>query len=205
MGRFLKEVAKSILGWLPIAPICRLLDHARPATDIPIIVSVDVEPGARRVDRRDPGPWLEFEEFLERIPALRERLSRLTAAPVVFTWCLRMDPQVAETWGSPAWPAEAYRDAFAGLESVGDELGLHTHLWRWSHETDEWVTDNDPEWGRRCVTMALRTFEEAFGRSCPVHRGGDRDLSAEMLACLEDGGVKVDLSVEPGSLRRTPR
>jgi hypothetical protein len=198
VGRFLKAVVQAIAAWLPIASICRLLDRARRSSAIPIVVAIDVEPDVRLVDRRDPGPWRGFEEFVERIPALRERLSELTGAPVAFTWCLRMDPQVAETWGSPAWVAEAYRGVFAELERSGDELGLHTHLWRWSHETDEWVTDHDPVWGSRCVTMALDAFRRAFGRSCPVHRGGDRCLSAEMLACLDEGGVKVDLSVEPG-------
>jgi len=195
--RALRNALKPIAGALPMQSACRLLYRRRDA-EIPISLCVDIEPDDRLVDRDDPQRWHGFERLVPRIEALRERLSRTTGEPVPLTWLLRMDPQVAETWGSPTWAADTYRDVLAELESRGDEFGLHTHLWRWDPDAGEWFTDLDPAWGRRCVTMGLEAFETAFGRSCAVHRGGDHALDGEMLACLTEAGVEVDLTVEPG-------
>jgi hypothetical protein len=46
----------------------------------------------------------------------------------------------------------------------------------------------------------LKTFETAFGRPCPAHRGGDRILTSGMLRRLGAGRVAVDLTVEPDTL-----
>jgi hypothetical protein len=104
---------------------------------------------------------------------------------------------VAETWGSPAWLPETYGDSLADLTRSGDELGLHTHTWRW--ETEGWFADfEDPAWAEHCLTVGLDAFEASFGRPCTVHRGGDRFLSGAMLSCLDRRGVAIDLTVEPG-------
>jgi peptidoglycan/xylan/chitin deacetylase (PgdA/CDA1 family) len=182
-----------------IAASCLLLDQVRRRRDLSVVACVDVEPDLRAVDRAEPVPWLGFERLLERVPELRRELLELSGAPVAFTWCLRMDPQVAETWGSPAWVRDAYGDALAQLVDEGDELGLHTHTWRWSDDRGEWIAEyDDPAWEEHCVTMALEAFEDAFGRPCLTHRGGDHFLSPAMLARLGKAGVAVDLTLEPG-------
>jgi hypothetical protein len=198
VSRPLKRVLKVIAGLLPLPTLCRLFYRGRRA-EIPIVLCFDVEPDDRAVDPKNPGPWRGFEDQVQRIAPLRERLSKLSQEPVVFTWFIRMDPQIAATWGSPSWAAESYGNVFAQLRKSGDELGLHTHLWRWDDAAAEWTTDHDePAWGTHCLTEGLDAFESAFGTSCPVYRGGDRFLSGEMLARLETRGVKADLTVEPG-------
>src|SRR2546421_9273181 len=126
--------------------------------EIPVVLCIDIEPDDRAVDRRNPDRWRGFEQFAPRVETLRERLRRVTGAPVAFTWLVRMDPQVADTWGSPTWAVERYADALAELELRGDELGAHTHLWRWHEGTGEWVTDHDSAWAKRCVKMSLDAF-----------------------------------------------
>ena len=171
----------------------------RRRAEIPVVACVDVEPDLRVFDRGAPPAWTGFERFVQRLPALRERLSELTGAPVAFTWFLRMDPQVAECCGSPAWVAETYRDSFADLVGSGDELGLHTHPWRWDTQAGNWIAEyDDAAWGEHCLAMGLDAFEQTFGRPCPAHRGGDHFLSGAMLASLEKQRVQVDLTVEPG-------
>jgi hypothetical protein len=110
-----------------------------------------------------------------------------------------MDPQVAETWGSPAWVVEAYGDALAEFVACGDELALHTHTWRWDDDIGTWIADyQDQVWADHCLSMGLDAFESAFGRPCLAHRGGDHFLCGSMLSRLELAGVKVDLTIEPG-------
>lgn len=184
---------------LSAAAACRGFDRVRRHSEVPVVLCVDVEPDLRVVDRDDPQPWRGFERFAERVPALRERVAAIAGAPPVITWFLRMDPQVAETWGSATWVAEAHGDALAELVASGDELGLHTHTWRWDGGAGTWVADfEDREWADHCLAMGLDAFESAFGRPCLAHRGGDRFLCDAMLARLGQAGVKVDLTIEPG-------
>jgi hypothetical protein len=181
------------------ATACLAWDRARRRREVPVVVCVDVEPDLRAVDRGNPVPWSGFEFLVERVPELRRRLSEISAGPVAFTWCLRMDPQIAETWGSPCWVGDAYGDALADLVAEGDELGLHTHTWRWSVEGGEWIAEyDDPAWEEHCLTTGLDSFAKTFGRRCLTHRGGDHFLSPAMLARLGAAGVAVDLTLEPG-------
>jgi len=177
----------------------RALDRVSRREETPVVLCIDVEPDARLIGRDDPSAWAGLEHFFELAPALRERLSEATGRPAAFTWFLRMDPQVAVGWGSPTWVAEKYGDKLAELSEQGDELGLHTHTWRWDSQTDEWVAEyEDREWTEHCLTMGLDAFEEAFGRPCVAHRSGDHHLDGAMLSVLESRGVKIDLTVEPG-------
>jgi hypothetical protein len=177
----------------------RLLDRARRRSELPVVLCVDVEPDLRTFDREDARPWRGFECFVDRLPTLRDRISSASGGPASLTWFLRMDPQVAETWGSATWVAEAYADALAELTARGDELGLHTHTWRWDDVDGLWIADfADPAWAEHCLEMGLGTFEAKFGRRCLAHRGGDHFLSGPMLAQLARAGVKVDLTIEPG-------
>lgn len=74
-----------------------------------VVLCIDVEPDPRAFDPDDPPAWEGFERFVERFPAVRARLEEASGASAAFTWFLRMDPQVGETWGSPGWVAEVRR------------------------------------------------------------------------------------------------
>jgi peptidoglycan/xylan/chitin deacetylase (PgdA/CDA1 family) len=177
----------------------RVLDLVGRRPGTPIVFCIDVEPDPRVFDRADPDSFAGFERLVGRLPQLRERLSEATGKPAAFTWFLRMDPQVAETWGSPAWIADSHGAVLAELTERGDELGLHTHTWRRDDGTGEWFADyEDRSWAEHCLTMGLDAFETAFGRRCRAHRGGDRFLDGVMIPVLEAHGVRVDLTVEPG-------
>lgn len=163
-----------------------------------MVVCFDIEPDERRVPRSGSSRWGGFDRMLEVLPALRRRLSELTGQRVAFLHCLRMDPQIEETFGSPTWLADEYGDALAELQEEGDELGLHTHPWRWDAQRSEWMADYSDEWASQCLSTGLAAFEAGFGRHCSAHRSGDRYLTGKMLSQLESAGVIVDLTVEPG-------
>ena len=183
----------------------RLPTRIRRRAETPVVLGIDVEPDPRTFDPRDPPPWDGLESFLERIPSFRRLLATATGAPAAFTWFLRMDPQVATTWGSPGWVADNYGDALADLVASGDQLAVHTHAWRWEDATEEWVADyEDADWMEHCLTVGLDAFEAAFGRPCEAYRGGDYFLNGALLSCLDARGVKADMSVEPGRPPQKP-
>jgi hypothetical protein len=175
------------------------------ATEVPIVLCIDVEPDARLVDRANPVAWAGFERFMTKVPALREMVAAVTGRPPRFTWYLRMDDQVAETWGSHRWVADQYGEHLAALQDAGDELGLHIHTWRWVDSVGSWLAEReDAQWIARCTTAALDAFEASFGHPCRSHRGGDRYLDATMMAILRERGVTTELTVEPGAAPTGP-
>src|ERR1044071_4522952 len=165
---------------------------------IPVIICMDVEPDVRELDLRARADWKGFEESLPFIEALRAR-PRSSARARNFSWFVRMDPQVETVYGTAGWAATKYAEAFARLHTAGDEIGLHTHAWRWDAQRRRWVVDQgDAEWVGHCLRTSFRAYEEAFGRACDSFRFGDRWMSDEALAFVERMGVRFDLTVEPG-------
>jgi hypothetical protein len=166
---------------------------------IPVILAIDIEPDERLCDPARPRPWSGFERCLPVFASLRERLSRVTGAPVRFSWFVRMDPQVEVTYGTSLFVAERYGRELARLVAAGDELGLHVHAWHWSEPLRIFVSDlGDAAWVAHCVRSSFAAFETAFGRPCRSFRFGDRWHDSSQLPLLRELGVVVDLTLEPG-------
>ncbi len=170
------------------------------ARRLPIIVAIDVEPDPRETPVPCSDPWRGFELAVEASRELRAAASRATKRPAHFSWFLRADPQIKGSYGSFGWGLDHYRAPLAGLVQAGDELGLHTHSWRWDAAAGSWVSDQaDAAWVAHCVDESLAAYAAAFGRSCRAYRSGDRFWSAELWRRLIAAGVEVDLTLEPGA------
>src|ERR1051326_1671982 len=164
-----------------------------------IALTVDVEPDERTFDPSTRPRWIGFETLLPEMRRLRKRLAKATGVAVHFTWLFRIDQQIQRTYGSPDWPFVQYRSEVDELCAAGDEIGVHTHAWRWDDGASDWIADHgNPEWVGRCIDESLATFRNAFGRPARVFRFGDRFLSNEVIAQLDRAGVHCDLTLEPG-------
>jgi hypothetical protein len=171
---------------------------------IPTVLGFDVEPDEFEIPYGRRDPWRGFELLVARMREWRPRLERATGRPVRFSWWLRMDPQIAEGYGTAGWVVERYGKELDELYRAGDEIGLHPHAWRWDREERHWLTDHaDAHWVRECLRMSFDTFEEAFGRPCTVHRFGSHFISPGIVDFLRERGVGYDLTVEPGTRRTT--
>ena len=169
------------------------------ANEIPALFCVDVEPDPRELGRSVANTWDGFEKLLIAIGPLRDLLAGSSRSDAHLNWFLRMDPQIAHTWGSSTWVAETYEPNFAALTTAGDQLGLHPHSWRWDAGQNRWTADRaDEDWVEHCVASSLAAFRDAFGAPCEAHRHGDRQMTTHVARLLEDSGVRVDLTVEPG-------
>ncbi|HUF85264.1 MAG TPA: class I SAM-dependent methyltransferase, partial [Acidimicrobiia bacterium] len=161
---------------------------------LPALLAIDVEPDLRVLDGAEPPAG--FEQLLSFVPALRDRLASATGSAARITWSLRMDPQIARVYGTPDWFATRYGDELEQLRAEGDSLGLHPHCWRWR---DGWVSDHaDESWVAHCAHVALETYRTAFGRACEVYRHGERFMSTALARQIDEAGVRVDLTLEPG-------
>ena len=170
-----------------------------PQSRIPVLVCVDVEPDEPFVDRNSPLPWTGFEAAAAILRQIRARAARVTGAPVRFNWFLRMDPQIAETYGTAEWAAGRYAQTWREFEREGDELGLHAHAYRWIADAGYWLVDHgNQEWVENCISVSFEAYRRAFGRNCLSFRFGDRWLSNQTVALLERLGARFELTVEPG-------
>ena len=166
---------------------------------MPAVLCIDVEPDVRSVPMPDPEPRLRgFEALLAQIDAVRTRLASSSGRPCALTWFLRMDLQVAVAYGSARFIVDRYRADLAHLAAAGDELGVHTHSYRWQDGVG-WVQDQaDVEHVAHCARSSLDAYRDVFGQPCRAYRHGDRFMSSQLASVLVDNGVRVDLTLEPG-------
>jgi hypothetical protein len=169
----------------------------------PVALVLDIEPDPRLVYEPDPRHWDGPCAMLAFVSRLRVALAPSQPTAPTFTWMLRMDPQMRRIYGSNGWLAERFREELQAVATAGDDLGLHTHLYRWDEHRGDWTTDmRDPRWPVACVHEATAAYREAFGRACEVHSFGDRWLTEESLDALEEEGVSVELTPEPGMVAK---
>ena len=166
---------------------------------IPIVICIDVEPEERAIDPNVAADWIGFEKTFEFFEELRPRLEDTTRSAVHFSWFVRMDPQIAHTYGSPAWPVIRYRRLFDRIAASGDEVGLHIHPWRWDEGFDGWISDmGNQEWVGHCVRMGFDAFEQSLNQPCRSFRFGDHWMNDATLDLVEKLGGRFDLTPEPG-------
>jgi hypothetical protein len=166
---------------------------------LPIVICIDVEPDERAIDPRVAAEWFGFEKTFEFFERLRLQLEDVTGTAAHFSWFVRMDPQIAQAYGSPAWSIAHYGRLFYRLSSSGDEIGLHIHPWRWDDAFGNWISDmGNQEWVNSCVRMGFEAFEQSLKRPCRSFRFGDHWMNNATLDLLERLGARYDLTAEPG-------
>ncbi len=163
----------------------------------PLVVAFDIEPAPRHGVRGTPDEWSGFIDCRRRIDQWRERVLSMTGRRLSITWFVRIDEQM-EAYGSATWALTQFADVLQELEAQGDEVGLHFHTYR-SDGFGGWYQDYlDLGWQRSAVTAAIARFAEVRGSPPRYFRMGDGWLSSDLLSCLEELGVEVDLTPEPG-------
>ncbi len=166
---------------------------------IPIIICIDIEPDELAIKPYKRKDWRGFRATWKYFKRLRPLLELATKSAARFNWFLRMDPQVAHTYGSADWAAIRYPKLFAEMQHAQDEIGLHLHVWRWDDVEQKWVSDfADQEWIEHCVRQSFYEFERCFKRPCRSFRFGDRWMNNRTVELIECLGARFDLTIEPG-------
>jgi hypothetical protein len=164
-----------------------------------IAVAIDVEPDPRLVYRHDADHWRGIERTLRFSECLRASLESVTGAPANFNWMVRMDPQIEHAYGAASYIGKRFESRWKALADRGDDVGLHTHLYRMPPGGEAWFTEfDDPAWEAHCLELGTTAYSRTFGNDCRVHSFGDRWLSETAVAALEREGILADLTAEPG-------
>jgi hypothetical protein len=166
---------------------------------VPVMLCIDVEPDPRLVSRGKQEPWAGYEHTQRYLDELRVRLEARTGLPARYAWFLRMDPQIAESYGDPAWVVDRYRTHLENVLRLGDELGLHLHPYRWLDKEGTWLQDfANQNWVEHCLRSAMEAFAASLGQPCLSMRFGDRWLNTDTVNLAEKLGIRFDLTIEPG-------
>ena len=165
---------------------------------IPVLILIDVEPDGRMIPHDQKLPWKGFEGCFRYYSELREELKQLGGKSVHFGWYYRMDPQVEEVYGDPAWGMNHYRRFLDYFIGQGDEIGVHPHAYCWKKESNSWLVDHgNQEWVNHCVKMGIESYEKTLGRKCESFRFGERWMNTETMNLLHALGIRYDLTLEP--------
>ena len=160
---------------------------------------IDVEPDGFFISRDRRPEWEGFLRTYEYFRDLRQRLEDATKSSVAYLWSFRMDPQIAETYGSADWAIKKYQDIVETCAEQGDDFGLHIHAYRWDEDFGDWIIDHgNQEWIERCVRLGFETYRKEFGRNCEIFRFGDGWINDATLRLIEQLGARFDLTIEPG-------
>jgi hypothetical protein len=164
----------------------------------PIVICIDVEPDERLIDPKLREPWTGFDATFEFFNKARLRFQAATGQPVHFSWFLRMDPQIAHSYGSADWVVRQYASLIEGIRRAGDAIGLHIHAWRWEESLGNWVVDLDQAWVDHCVRLGFESFQASLNETCAYFRFGDLWINDATLALIAELGARIDLTPEPG-------
>lgn len=163
---------------------------------IPIILNIDVEPDGFFINRHQQLPWTGYEASTPIIEELREQVLRATGRTAHFTWLFRLDPQVAETYGSPDWPLQQYSRMVQDARMHGDEIGLHVHPFRWDERRDKWVAEyGDQQWVDHCLQLSASAFRQSQGATCRTASMGNHWMSNRTVELMEELGIRYELTV----------
>lgn len=179
---------------------------AAPLLDV--IIGCDCDPdrpkyGGARHDTKERPKWRGVREGVPRLREIADRIVDDFGNPARMTWCIRSDIQMREIYGDCAWPAAEFAGLWSDLESAGDELAWHPHVWRWDDRAHCWYQEiEDEEWIAECFEAGYRDLSRRLGHSPLTSRTGWEFHNNATMGALRRLGVRVDFSAIPG--RHTP-
>ncbi len=165
----------------------------------PVVICVDLESDATVPDRTGNKLWSGCTVTHRILSDLRPRAAAASGEMARFAWFVRMDPSVGDVHGSPEWPARELDEQLRDAREHGDGIGLHVHASRWDDSRSAYVSDfADQAWIAHCVKTGFQAFVNSFGRSPTTFRFGNHWMNDATWKLLEELGVRVDVTVEPG-------
>ncbi|NJM65811.1 MAG: hypothetical protein HC851_09205 [Acaryochloris sp. RU_4_1] len=166
---------------------------------IPALLEIHTEPDGEYLHLGQKLPWQGFERSLPFIRHLRQHISDHLDAPTHLLWSVRVDPQIAQTYGRAEWALEYYNEQLSDLRQVGDEIGLHVHPYRWEASQGLWLEDYaNSDWVDECIQVAVAAYQQGYGCLPKTISVGRNWISQSTVNLVESLGLEFDLSVIPG-------
>src|SRR5581483_8022539 len=162
------------------------------------ILCIDIEPHSHREVAGSVTEWGGFFTCIDYLEEWCRRLRERTGRTARFCWLLRFDQQIADSYGSPDWTVERFREPIQALQAQGDAFGVHFHPYQLG-EDGRWRHDfADPAITRDGILFSRDAFVRTMGyapESCSLGAGY---LDAAAVAAMDEAGFRYDLTLTPG-------
>lgn len=170
-----------------------------------VVIWADVEPDTAEINglRRDKFQrTLTWRGIEQGVPAVREALGAFRdddgGRPKV-TWCLQADEDIDLATGRPDYIFSQFESIWDKARQEGDEIGWHPHLLRYSRQSRGWIHEvEDRPWVKEMLTQ---TWSEVKRHGVKVSRQGMDYADQEIMGLLEEFGLAVDGTAQPGVYR----
>ena len=167
-----------------------------------VIIGCDVDPDRESFVGKIPANTLTWRGMLEGIPRGKDRVRQLldsNGKPPVFSWCIRVDHQVATLCGAYDYVLTQNRAFLTDLETSGDEISWHPHFWKYDDAIGQWYQEY---WDIPFQVEMLKTAHAAYQKQFPGRartvRMGWSFHNNDTFATMEQLGVEVDYGAIPG-------
>jgi len=171
----------------------------------PLLIALTFDAEADVFDRSFGGEaparpgWRGIEEGIPIIDDVLRAYSDSSGSRVRATWFVRCDRQLAALFGNENHLLEEYRGCWRQRIDRGDEIGFHPHLYRL--EDGQWRQETDATALREQTASALEAMRGA-GFEAQSSRIGEAFGSNEVMAALDELGIRCDSTAMPGRVRR---
>ncbi|MFZ3382392.1 MAG: hypothetical protein WA144_00555 [Candidatus Methanoperedens sp.] len=141
--------------------------------------------------------WRGIEDGIPKTKEIANSIEDVDGHNAKITWFLRSDNQMNELYGDPAYMARNFMNLWKELESQGDEIGWHPHLWRWNERIKSWYPElYDSRWIENCLEQGYKTFPKQLNlTSSRMCWNFHNNITMNKM---NDLGLKVDVSALPG-------
>lgn len=136
---------------------------------------------------------------VRHLEVLLERMESRIEAKIPITWFIRCDDSVAATTGQPSGLLESLDRFILRRTDMGDEFGLHPHLYRCSQ--GKWASESVPDRQKEQIERASMAWEKYFGAGPKLSRLGEAVMNNTIASCLDELGIEIDSSALSGRKR----
>jgi hypothetical protein len=158
-----------------------------------LLFTIDVDNDGVEHDERTALTW----HSIAWIPDLKALFDSFN---LCLTWFVRADNQLKEVYGTAAYLLLEHAQIWSQMESSGDEVAWHPHLYEWCEAKRQYVSDQDEF---RSVEKLNNTYSElrTKGFDFLSVRIGEAFHSNATMHAVEQLGLKVDSTAIPGRKR----
>jgi hypothetical protein len=171
-------------------------------TKYPVLFGCDCDPDRLNFSPLSTQKTLSWSGVEKGIPLFREARHRFYNEHGIWikmTWFVRADYQIKAIHSNAGYCLQNFEDLWRELESEGDEIAWHPHLWDWSSEKKIWFQNiGNEEFTRYCLDIGHQAFVKCWGEAPKtVHTGWcyQDNLSMKILS---EYGLIADSSAVPG-------
>lgn len=158
-----------------------------------LLFTVDIDNDGVENNERTALTW----KSVSRIPRIKEIFDSFNLR---LTWFVRADNQLMDVYGTAAYLLLEHGQLWAQMESSGDEIGWHPHLYEWDAEQQLYVCERD-ETGCVEKLRAIRAELKTKGFNHSSVRIGEAFHCNATMKVLDEMGLEVDSTAIPGRMR----